>query len=236
MERLSRKSAKIQEMRKKKKRILKKKSRNIFQELINKIEGRVAVYIDAANLEKSVQELGQIPPKYIPKGGSWKTNKNLWYVDYKKLYQFFKKSTNLESISFYTARFATKSHDKFLNFLKKNGYRIIVKPIKTISGRGRVITCEKCGYKNKIADERKADFDVEISVDATYWMKNYDTLILFSGDSDFLYLLEFLKKYGKKTIVLSRRGHVANELRTSRKVDYYQDIWKLKDKFLRRVS
>lgn len=220
--------------RQKKSKILRKQGEKLTEELINEMQGRVAVYIDAANLEKSVQELGLIPPKHTARGIRWKADKNLWHVDYKKLHRFFKKNTKLVSISFYTARFGTKTHDKFLTFLKKNGYRLVLKPIKTISGRGRVITCEKCGHKNKIADERKADFDVEISVDAVNWIKNYDTFILFSGDSDFVYLVEFLKKHGKKVIVLSRRGHVANELRTSKNVDYYQDIWKLQNEFLRK--
>ena len=212
------------------------KYRQTSKELLKNLKGRVVVYIDAANLEKSVQALGEIPPVHIKKGRIWKANKNLWQVDYKKLYRFFKKNCRLSSVSFYTARFNTKSHDKFLNFLKKNGYRIVFKPIKTISGRGRVITCEKCGFKNKIPDERKADFDVEISVDAISWMRNYDTLVLFSGDSDFVYLLRFLKRQDKKVVVLSRRGHVANELRTSRNVDFYQDIWKLRGELLKKTS
>jgi len=167
-------------------KILEKEDKRGAKELISKIKGRVAVYIDAANLEKSVQELGRIPPEHIAKGGYWKAKKNLWRVDYKKIYQFFKENTNFLSISFYTARFGTKSHDEFLTFLKKTGYRLVFKFIKIISGRGRVVTCKKCGYRNKIADERKADFDVEISVDAVNWMKNYDVFVLFSGNSDFI--------------------------------------------------
>lgn len=204
------------------------------QRLVRELQGRVAVYIDTANLEKSVQALGLIPPKRFTKGMRWRADKNLWHVDYKKLYQFFKKNTQLLSSSFYTASFGTRSHNRFLMFLRKNGYRLVLKPIKTIPGRGKIITCEHCGHKNRIADERKANFDVEISVDALAWINNYDTFILFSGDSDFVYLVRFLKKHGKKIIVLSRRGHVANELRTSKDVDYYQDIWKLRNQFLRK--
>lgn len=215
---------------------LRKTSLNPTKSLIKEIQGSVAVYIDAANLEKSVQALGFIPPRSFAKGMYWKANRNLWHVDYKKLRQFFAKNTKLVSISFYTARFGTKSHDKFLTFLKNTGYRLITKPVKTISGRGRTITCEKCGYKNQIPDERKANFDVEISVDAVNWMWNYDTFVLFSGDSDFVYLVNFLKKQGKTIVVLARRGHVAYELRTSKDVDFYQDIWKIKGEFLRKSS
>lgn len=204
--------------------------------LLKAIDGRVALYIDAANLEKSVQALGLIPPRYLSKGTKWQANRNLWYVDYKRLYSFFKKNTQLSSISFYTARFGTKSHEGFLTFLKNSGYRLVTKPVKTIHGRGRTITCEHCGYKNRIPDERKADFDVEIAVDAVDWMRNYETFVLFSGDSDFVYLVNFLKKHRKRIVVLSRRGHVADELRTSRDVDCYCDIWKLRSQFLKKTS
>src|SRR3990167_7845353 len=48
----------------------------------------------------------------------------------------------------------------------------------------------------------KSNFDVEISVDAIRTIKQYDTFCLFSGDSDFTYLSQFLKRKGKKIIVI----------------------------------
>lgn len=51
--------------------------------------GRVAVFIDAANLEKSVEDLGTKPPqiKRIPKGFQWKAlPKGHYKIDYKKLW------------------------------------------------------------------------------------------------------------------------------------------------------
>lgn len=54
-------------------------------------------------------------------------------------------------------------------------------------------------------------------------LKTYDT---------FVYLIEFLKKQGKTVVILSRRGHIADELRKSPYVDCYQDIYKLKEEFL----
>ena len=53
---------------------------------------------------------------------------------------------------------------------------------------------------------------MELAVDATFDLNNYDTIILFSGDSDFAYLLKFLRGHNKKAIVFSRSGHVAKEL------------------------
>lgn len=45
---------------------------------------------------------------------------------------------------------------------------------------------------------RKCNFDVEISVDAIKMIDYYDTFCIFSGDADFVYLNNFLKKKGKK--------------------------------------
>ena len=67
---------------------------------------------------------------------------------------------------------------------------------------------------------------MEIAVDAIEMIETFDTLILFSGDSDFDYLLKFLKKRGKTTIVVSAKHHVAKELiETS---DKYIDLKKLR--------
>lgn len=49
----------------------------------------------------------------------------------------------------------------------------------------------------------KSNFDVEISVDAIRLLEEYDTFCLFSGDSDFTYLVSFLKKNKKKFIVVA---------------------------------
>lgn len=61
---------------------------------------------------------------------------------------------------------------------------------------------------------RKCNFDVEISVDAIRMLNHYDTFCLFSGDSDFAYLNNFLRKKGKK-IILIKAGYITGRLRKS---------------------
>ena len=58
----------------------------------------------------------------------------------------------------------------------------------------------------------KSNFDVEISVDAIRTIKQYDTFCLFSGDSDFAYLSQFLKRKGRKIIVIAS-GQVFHTLK-----------------------
>lgn len=142
--------------------------------MINKfIKGKVCVFIDAANLEQSVKSLG-------------------WWVDYKKLYEYFNKNRNLEGIWHYCPRFEDERQDRFFTVLKKAGYKLVTKHLKVITQLDK-----------ERGDVRKANFDVEITVDALLLSEAYDTLVLFSGDSDFDYLIKTLKNKGKKIIVIS---------------------------------
>ena len=66
----------------------------------------------------------------------------------------------------------------------------------------------------KYIEIRKCNFDVEISVDAIKMIKHYDTFCIFSGDADFVYLNNFLRKKGKKVIII-KGGFITSKLRKS---------------------
>ena len=55
---------------------------------------------------------------------------------------------------------------------------------------------------------------MEISVDAIKKIDKYDTFCLFSGDADFVYLNNFLRKKGKK-VILIKGGYITTKLRVS---------------------
>ena len=75
-------------------------------------------------------------------------------------------------------------------------------------------------------DIRKANFDVEITVDTMEMINSFDTLVLFSGDSDFNYLLRKLRNENKNVIVISAKHHISKELIESS--NKYIDLKKLK--------
>lgn len=77
------------------------------------IKGKVFVFIDAANLENSVKSLG-------------------WWIKYKKFYEYFSTEMNLVQIRYYCVRHNTESQDSFFTLLKKTGFKLITKPLKTI--------------------------------------------------------------------------------------------------------
>src|SRR3989344_5471528 len=66
----------------------------------------------------------------------------------------------------------------------------------------------------KFIEIRKSNFDVEISVDAIKMLEHYDTFCIFSGDADFVYLNNFLRKKGKR-IVIIKAGYITSKLRIS---------------------
>lgn len=57
--------------------------------------------------------------------------------------------------------------------------------------------------------------------------EKFDTLVLFSGDSDFNYLVLELKKLGKKIIVVSYRDFISREL--ARSSDKYISLDKMEN-------
>lgn len=87
----------------------KKLSKDIFTQALRK---RVFVAIDAANIEKSAQDL---PVDSTDVKRESATNLQ-WRVDYKKLIPYFKNNSKLKRTSFYTASFKTKPHNDFYFF------------------------------------------------------------------------------------------------------------------------
>lgn len=136
-----------------------------------------------------------------------------WKIDFLKLKKLFKKQTNLIGLFYFTGIVdKNQKQEGFLEKLRTYGYLVISKEVKFIKGE-----------KNKTI--AKGNLDVELALDAYRLRRKYKTLILFSGDSDFAYLINLLKKEGKKVIVFSTRGHISKELLIRAK---YIDIRKLR--------
>jgi len=72
------------------------------------------------------------------------------------------------------------------------------------------------------AIEEKGNMDVEIAVDAMHHFRNYDKAIFFTGDSDFLALITYLRVGGKKVFIYSSKNNISQELKTGG--DGYYDI------------
>ena len=79
---------------------------------------------------------------------------------------------------------------------------------------------EKLGIENRIKDlqefkggAKKADWDVGIAVDAIRISPGVDTIILASGDGDFLQVVEYLKNQGKRIEVIAFGKATSSQLK-----------------------
>ena len=142
-----------------------------------------------------------------------------WWIDYIKLGDLFDKQKLVE-IRDYCVHHGTDNQNNFFTFLKKNGFTLITKPLKII----KQSDIEK-------GDLRKANFDVEIALDVMKLADKFDTLVLFSGDSDFDYLVRKLRDKDKLVIIVSTKHHVSKELISSG--NKYIDLKRIR-KFIER--
>lgn len=78
--------------------------------------------------------------------------------------------------------------------------------------------------------DKKADWDVGITVDAIRLSPSLDTVVLVSGDGDYLPLVEYLQNQGKQVEVLAFGGTTSAKLKEE--VDDFIDLSEDKAKFL----
>ncbi len=158
---------------------------------------RVALFIDGANLYSAARAAG-------------------FDMDYKKLLEEFKKRTRLIRAYYYTALLENEDFSPLrplVDWLDYNGYAVITKPAREYTdanGRRRV----------------KGDMDVEIAVDMLEVAAFVDHMVLFSGDGDFVHLVEALQRRGVRVSVVSTvRSNppmAADDLR--RQADLFLDL------------
>jgi uncharacterized protein (TIGR00288 family) len=77
---------------------------------------------------------------------------------------------------------------------------------------------------------KKADWDVGISIDAVRINPSVDTIVLVSGDGDFIQLIEYLKNQGKRVEVMAFGRSASSKIREV--VDEFIDLEESPDKFL----
>jgi uncharacterized LabA/DUF88 family protein len=144
------------------------------------------------------------------------------FFNLEKLRNFLKETYSADTIKvfYYTAYPAEGTRDysmdnkhKFFTYLSKGlGFEVQKKELKRIT----VHTMEG----DRV--EEKGNMDVEMTIDVIHHMAKYDTAIFFSGDSDFLSLVTYLKNAKKKVFIYSSKNNVSQELRTG--ADGYIDV------------
>lgn len=95
----------------------------------------------------------------------------------------------------------------------------------------------KLGIETKVRDLqefygglKKADWDVGITIDAVKIAPGVDTIVIVSGDGDFIQLVEYLKNQGKRVEIIAF-GHSASS-RLREIADEFIDLEKKLEKHL----
>ncbi len=166
------------------------------------------IFIDASNLWQAQKAKGR-------------------FFDYQKLIEHLRNRFRAATVKvfYYTAypadgtrTYSLEGKHKFFTFLKKGlGFEVRKKPLKRIS----VIQGDTALI------QEKGNMDVEMTIDAMHYVSNYTTAIFFSGDSDFLALVSYLRRVGKKVYIFSSKNNISSELRTGS--NGYFDVLNLGD-------
>lgn len=192
-------------------------SDNKKQQSIEKIESiKTIVFIDYANVK------------------AWARDKG-FNIDMEVLIEIFN-SVGVEEVRFYYGKDERNPKiDSFFLKMARLGYVVITKPVQyfkialsellereaNIRWLNSISQSVREGLKveAKLLDEKgielfapKANFDVEISVDALIMKDIYTHFVLFSGDGDFAYLIKALRQNLKKVIVISGRKSLSGYL------------------------
>ena len=113
----------------------------------------------------------------------------------------------------YVVKTKTGEEKPFFDALAKLGIETRIRPLQEYYG----------GLK-------KADWDVGITVDAIRISPSVDTIVLASGDGDFLQLVEYLKNQGKRVEIIAFGRTCSSKLKEM--ADDFIDLEKKPEKYL----
>ena len=138
---------------------------------------------------------------YIDGANIFYTQKKLgWSFDWVKIKKFIDEQKEVIEWRYYVA---TKEEDEkmasYLKYLNVIGFSSFTKPLKKIKDGERIFY--------------KANFDVEMAIDMITDKSRVDEIMLFSGDSDFRYLVKKLKDTGKRVTIISSKKTISWELK-----------------------
>ena len=145
---------------------------------------------------------------------------------------------------YYSARNLYNSRVNFGEILKlavggRNLIRAFAYVVRTKTGEEKAFfdALINLGIETRVRDlqefyggQKKADWDVGIVIDAVRMAPSIDTLVLVSGDGDFVALVEYLKNQGKRVEAIAFGRSSSGKLKEE--VDEFIDLEKSPKKYL----
>ena len=163
----------------------------------------------------AIKHLGQRVAILIDVQNLYHSAKNLYgaRVNFREILKTAVSQRSLIRAFAYVVRTKTGEEKPFFDALTKLGIETRVRDLQEYYG----------GLK-------KADWDVGITVDAIRISQSVDTIILASGDGDFLQLIDYLKNQGKRVEVMAFSRSASSKLKEG--ADEFIDIEKNPEKYL----
>jgi len=163
----------------------------------------------------AIKHLGQRVAILIDVQNLYHSAKNLYgaRVNFREILKTAVSQRSLIRAFAYVVRTKTGEEKSFFDALIKLGFETRVRDLQEYYG----------GLK-------KADWDVGITVDAIRIAPSVDTIVLASGDGDFLQLIEYLKNQGKRVEVMAFSRSASAKLKEV--ADEFIDIEKSPEKYL----
>ena len=136
-------------------------------------------------------------------------------LDYLKLCRKLAGPRRLVRSYFYTA-LSSQSEGKidFVNFLKLNGFTVVTKEVKSFNDAEGSRNVRSC-------------LDMQLAINVMEMTPNLDTVIICTGDGDFVPLVQAVGRAGRHVEVCALREMTATDLIAAS--DVYQDLGALKD-------
>lgn len=173
--------------------------------------GKMAIFIDGSNLYHTIRDLGL-------------------HIDYRRLLEYFASKGWLVRAFYYTALLEGDMTPDWLirltDWLAYNGFNVITKRARIFRRRVQ----DEVGNFHWV-NEVKGNVDIEMTVDMMSLAAQCDTVVLFSGDGDFVSLVQAVQRMGTRVVIVSsdRTGDstVADELR--RQADEFVELAAIAD-------
>jgi len=162
-----------------------------------------------------IKHLGQRIALLIDVQNLYHSAKNLYgaRVNFREILKTAVSQRSLIRAFAYVVRTKTGEEKPFFEALTKLGIETRVRELQEFYG----------GLK-------KADWDVGITVDAIRIAPSVDTIVLASGDGDFLQLIEYLKNQGKRVEAIAFGRSASSKLKEV--ADEFIDVEKNPEKYL----
>jgi uncharacterized LabA/DUF88 family protein len=163
----------------------------------------------------AIKHIGQRVGILIDVQNLYHSAKNLYgaRVNFREILKLAVSGRNLIRVFAYVVRTKTGEERPFFDALTKLGIETRVRDLQEFYG----------GLK-------KADWDVGITIDAVRIAPDVDTIVLASGDGDFLQLVEYLKNQGKRVEVIAFGRSASLKLKEA--ADEFIDLEENPEKYL----